>query len=99
MENQYRYLSSLALLACASNGDVSDELETALVDALQDDTGYVPAMACQGLERLGSVTGLKAAIRYLQVRRWDSTHHTSLSREGIIARRHRETVLAQLSAA
>ncbi len=99
MENQYRYLSSLALLACASNGDASEELETALIDALQDDTGYVPAMACQGLERLGSVKGLRAAIRYLQVRRWDSSHHTSLSQEGIIAKRHRETVLAQLSAA
>ena len=73
-QNHMRYLASLALLARASSPSPPDGLEEAFMAALDDETGYTQAIACQGLERLGTRTGLKAAVRHLQSRRWDPNH-------------------------
>ncbi|MDE0177911.1 MAG: phytanoyl-CoA dioxygenase family protein [Gammaproteobacteria bacterium] len=73
-QNHLRYLASLALLARVTGSDPPDGLEQAFIAGLDDETGYTQAIACQGLERLGTRTGLKAAVRHLQTRRWDPNH-------------------------
>ena len=99
LQNQVRYQCSLALLARVSNTDEpSSDVEEALIDALDDVTGYTPAMACLALERLNSVSAMRAAIRYLSVRRLDATHDYSLSQSGGIAKVHRQVLLARLAA-
>ncbi len=100
VEHHFRYLICLSLLACASNpAPPIAELEAALIEGLQDELGYAPAVACVGLERLGTKAGMRAAIQYLQVCRWDAPRHTSRSQEGSIAKRHREYLGVQLPAA
>jgi hypothetical protein len=97
MQNQARYLSALALLAFVSNASTaSAEVEAALITALDDDTGYTPAMACLALERLGTVSAMRSAIRYLRVRRLDASYNNSLSQSGGIAKAHRVVMLARL---
>jgi hypothetical protein len=99
MQNQARYLSALALLALVSNANAaSAEVEAALITALDDETGYTPAMACLALERLGTVSAMRSAIRYLRVRRLDASHNNSLSRTGGIAKAHRDVISARLAA-
>lgn len=73
-QNHVRYLISLALLARLTRDPLPAGLEQAFVAGLGDETGYTQSVACQGLERLGSPTGLRAAIRHLQPRRWDPNH-------------------------
>ena len=85
LQDQVRYAACWALVARASGGgDPPEGLEAALLAALRDDTGYVPATACEGLRRLGSHAGLEAAVDYLQHRRWDTVHHR-FTRAGAIA--------------
>ena len=98
LQNQIRYQSSLALLAWVSNSDEpSADVEQALIDALDDVTGYTPAMACLALERLNSVSAMRAAIRYLSVRRLDATLDNSISQSGGIVKVHRKVLLARLN--
>ena len=98
LQNQIRYQSSLALLAWVSNSDEpSADVEEALIDALDDVTGYTPAMACLALERLNSVSAMRAAIRYLSVRRLDATLDNSISQPGGIVKVHRKVMLARLN--
>ena len=73
-QNHLRYLASLALLARVTGSNPPGGLEQAFIAGLDDETGYTQAIACQGLERLGTRTGLKAAVRHLQTRRWDPNH-------------------------
>ena len=73
-QNHLRYLASLALLARVTGSNPPDGLEQAFIAGLDDETGYTHAIACQGLERLGTRTALKAAVRHLQSRRWDPNH-------------------------
>ena len=73
-QNHLRYLASLALLARVTGSNPPDGLEQAFIAGLDDETGYTQAITCQGLERLGTRTGLKAAVRHLQSRRWDPNH-------------------------
>ena len=75
VQDQVRYVAAWALVARASGNDRPAGLEAALQAALDDHTGYVPATACEGLLRLGTPTALTAAVRHLQVRRWDTLHH------------------------
>lgn len=75
IENQTRYSLGWALLARvnhATGRDVSDQLEEAMHSALPLESGYTPAVLCQGLEAIGTPRALTAAIRYLQPRRWDA---------------------------
>ena len=73
-QNHLRYLASLALLARVTGPNPPEGLEQAFIAGLDDETGYTQAIACQGLERLGTRTGLNAAVRHLQTRRWDPNH-------------------------
>ena len=77
-QNHLRYVVSLALLARLTGENLPDGLEEAFVAGLADETGYTQAVACQGLERLGTPSGLRAAVRHLQPRRWDA-HHIRLA--------------------
>ena len=73
-QNHMRYLASLALLARVAGPNPPHGLEQAFTAGLDDETGYTQAIACKGLERLGTRSGLKAAVRHLQTRRWDPNH-------------------------
>ncbi|MBT6350183.1 MAG: hypothetical protein HOJ50_13570 [Proteobacteria bacterium] len=96
--NQFRYLSSLALLAWVSNTDSpSAEVQTALIDTLDDDNGYPPLIACLALERLGTVDAMRAAIRYLRTRCWDSAQNTRDALSGAWTKAHRKATLARLT--
>lgn len=75
IQDQVRYAAAWALTGRASGRRPPSGLEAALSAALADRTGYVPATACIGLERLGTASALKAAVRYLSPRRWDTVHH------------------------
>ena len=75
IENQVRYALSWSLLSRIKHPygrDVSEQLEDTMLNALTIESGYTPAVLCQGLERIGSPRALKAAIQYLQPRRWDA---------------------------
>lgn len=75
IENQVRYSLSWALLSRvnhATGRNVSDQLEEAMHSALPLESGYTPAVLCQGLETIGTPRALRAAIHYLQPRRWDA---------------------------
>lgn len=75
LQDQVRYVAAWVLVARAAGECPPPGLEAALSAALADTTGYVPATACEGLLRLGTPTALAAAVRHLQVRRWDTLHH------------------------
>ena len=75
IQDQVRYAACWALTANASQDEPAPELESALVAALADRTGYVPAVACEGIERLGAPSALAAAVRHLRTRAWDTVHH------------------------
>ena len=70
-----RYAACWALVANASQDAPAPGLENALLAALSDSTGYVPMVACEGLERIGSAEALTAALRHLRTRAWDTVHH------------------------
>ena len=75
IQDQVRYAACWALTANASQDQPAPELEQALAAALADHTGYVPAVACECLERIGTPTALAAAVRHLRPRAWDTVHH------------------------
>ena len=75
IQDQVRYAACWALVANASQDKPARGLENALVAALSDRTGYVPMVACEGLERIGSAQALTAALRHLRTRAWDTVHH------------------------
>lgn len=72
IENQTRYALAWALRARATTPAAPQELEDTMIAALPHESGYTPAVLCQGLETLGTTRGLKAAVQYLQPRRWDA---------------------------
>ena len=72
IENHTRYVVAWALRARANAADAPAELEDAMLTALPLESGYTPAVLCQGLETLGTARALKAVVRYLQPRRWDA---------------------------
>ncbi|MCY4093938.1 MAG: HEAT repeat domain-containing protein [Gammaproteobacteria bacterium] len=75
IENQVRYALSWTLLSRLKHPfgrDVSAQLEDTMLIALPIESGYTPAVLCQGLERIGTPRALRAAIQYLQPRRWDA---------------------------
>ena len=47
--------------------------EEILIHALNDKNGYVAAIACEGLIRINSETSVRAALRFLERRRWDDS--------------------------
>lgn len=75
IQDQIRYVTVWALTARASNPDPPAVLEAALVAAWREDTGYSPAVACEGLARLATNSALAAAVRYLQTYRCDPAYH------------------------
>ena len=75
IQDQVRYAACWALTANASQDKPAPALEAALVAALADKTGYVPAVACEGIERIGTASALRAAVRHLRPRAWDTVHH------------------------
>ena len=66
IRDQIRYVAAWALTACASGPRPGAGVEAALMAALGDDTGYTPAVACEGLKRLATPAALMAAIGYLR---------------------------------
>ena len=79
IENQVRYALSWTLLSRLKHPfgrDVSAQLEDTMFRALPIESGYTPAVLCQGLERIGTPRALRAAIQYLQPRRWDAFSFT-----------------------
>ncbi|MEM7365712.1 MAG: hypothetical protein AAF525_16965, partial [Pseudomonadota bacterium] len=92
LQNQIRYQCAWALLSRAVRPGSPDGMEFTLKAALADPTGYVPALACEALERLGTPSSLRMAVRYLKRHRWDAMNH-QMSEEGVISRKHR---LAQM---
>ena len=75
IENQVRYALAWTLLSRVNHptgADVSVQLEEVMLSALPLETGYTPAVLCQGLERIGTPRALRAVVQYLQPRRWDA---------------------------
>ena len=54
-------------------GTDTDAVAAILASVLDDSNGYVPAIACEGLGRIGSREALEAAYAHLRRRRWDET--------------------------
>lgn len=73
IQNQIRYVSALALRSRVVAPNAPKEIEPALIDALAENTGYTPAVACQALQKLQTTRGLNAAIEYLSACRWDAS--------------------------
>ena len=71
IETQVRYALAWALLSRASSPHPPVNLEQTMIAALPRESGYTPAVLCQGLLAIGTPTALRAAVRYLQPRRWD----------------------------
>ena len=71
---QIRFGACWALLSRITAGDPPANVETVLVAALTETNGYIPAVACEALQRLASPTGLDAAVTYLSEHRFDDTH-------------------------
>ena len=81
MMGQMRYLSAIALLSWLSHSAVQlphlvPQAEAALLESLQDENGYTALIACSALERSDSVHCLRAAIKYLRGRSWDSAQNS-----------------------
>jgi hypothetical protein len=69
-ENQVRF-NAMCTLLC-SDIPVQD-MEDLLIDCLDDDNGYVPALALELLTRDGSRRGMQSALSFLKTHRWDDT--------------------------
>ena len=81
MMGQMRYLSAIALLSwlrhsAAQLTHLVPQAEAALLESLQDENGYPALIACSALERSDSVHCLRAAIKYLRGRSWDSAQNS-----------------------
>ncbi|MEM7016841.1 MAG: HEAT repeat domain-containing protein [Pseudomonadota bacterium] len=73
-ENQIRLNVVFALInAIEAEGSDLDKIEELLTYALDDENGYVPDVACEGLKRIGTHKALASAVHHLQRQRWDST--------------------------
>ena len=75
IENQTRYALAWALrnrINHAGRTDLEAQLEAVMLTALPHESGYTPAVLCQGLEMLATPSALKAVIQYLNPRRWDA---------------------------
>ena len=81
MMGQMRYLSAIALLSWLSHSAAQlphlvPQAEAALLESLQDENGYPALIACSALERSDSVHCLRAAVKYLRGRSWDSAQNS-----------------------
>jgi HEAT repeat protein len=81
MMGQMRYLSAIALLSWLSHSATQlphlvPQAEAALLESLQDENGYPALIACSALERSDSVHCLRAAVKYLRGRSWDSAQNS-----------------------
>jgi len=72
-EDQVRLNAAFALLNAINSGEDLEHIERILTCALDDKTGYVAAVAAEGLVRIGSTSATANAIRYLSDHRWDDT--------------------------
>jgi len=72
-QDQVRLNAAFTLLNATSLGEDLDAIECILVPALADANGYVAAVACEALIRIGTTTATTHAIGYLSDRRWDET--------------------------
>ena len=101
MFEQMRYLSAIALLSWVSRAASQPQhlvakVETALLQALNDENGYPPLIACIALERSDSVSSLRAAVQYLRGRCWDTAQNSRPIGAWTIA--HGRATLARLAA-
>jgi hypothetical protein len=101
MFEQMRYLSAIALLSWVSRTASQPQhlvakVETALLQALNDEHGYPPLIACIALERSDSVNSLRAAVQYLRGRCWDTAQNSRPIGAWTIA--HGRATLARLAA-
>jgi hypothetical protein len=62
-----------AAMAFTRLGPTGAQAEPVLIQALDDSCGHVAAFAMDALLRIGSPLGMKAAMEYLQSRRWDES--------------------------
>lgn len=81
MMGQMRYLSAIALSSWLSHCPAQlphlvPQVEAALLESLQDENGYPALIACSALERSDSVHCLRAAVKYLRGRSWDSAQNS-----------------------
>jgi hypothetical protein len=81
MMGQMRYLSAIALSSWLSHCPAQlphlvPQVEAALLESLQDENGYPALIACSALERSDSVRCLRAAVKYLRGRSWDSAQNS-----------------------
>ncbi len=72
-EDQVRLNATFALLSGINYNNDLNRIEALLSSVLDDPNGYVPAIAVEGLTRIGTTSSHATAIRYLQDRRWDDT--------------------------
>ena len=72
-EDQVRMNAVLALLSAINYENDHEEIESILGDSLSDSNGYVPAIATEGLIRIGTASSHATALKFLQDRRWDDT--------------------------
>lgn len=73
--NQIGFVACWALLAHIISDGATAEVEAALIEAMDDPTGYIPGVAVEGLQRIGTVSALQAAVQHLAPLRWDSYRH------------------------
>ena len=76
-----RYLSAIALLSWLRSSakkipHLVSFAEAALLESLNDESGYPALIACSALERSDSVENLRAALIYLRGRSWDAAQNT-----------------------
>lgn len=73
-QNQVRLNAAFTLIcAISAEGSDIDLIERLLIRALEDENGYIPAVACEGLSRIGSPQSLSSAVKYLKRHLWDSS--------------------------
>ncbi len=72
-EDQVRLNAAFALLNAVNAGEEFEVMERILEAALDDRNGYVGAVACEALVRIGTRPAMSAAVRYLSDRRWDES--------------------------
>lgn len=65
--------ASMLMNACNYDQNPLPEVEKLLIKSLDDENGYVPAIASEALLRLGTQNAQQAAITYLSDRRWDES--------------------------
>ena len=72
--DQIRMNTAATLMnACNYRENPLKKVEDLLIKSLEDENGYVPAIASEALLRLGTETAQRTAISYLSDRRWDES--------------------------